>query len=133
MDNADREGHLIDFVIKAPQRNRALDYRYAPYFSQDLQAAWREAEREMVQKTCGGHYVDGDICGLDYSPLSCAQDFSEIGYRYRTLRSDSTTAIIGMRWAEHDDVVATYRMIRAKNRWVMDGVSCATGQKFHWK
>ncbi len=124
---------IVDFIVKRPWRDRSLERRYAPYFSKKLQAAWALAEKEAVEKECGGQYIKGDICGLDFSPLSCAQDHSTIGYTYRTLRAGATSAEIEMSWAERsDELTATYWMIRRNGRWIMDGVLCRWGEKFHW-
>ncbi len=85
-----------------------------------------------MKKNCGGHYVNGDMCGLETSPILCAQDFSETGYTYRTTRADAGVAVIEMRWVGRDDLVGTYRMIHARNKWILDGVSCAGWRGFNW-
>ena len=125
---------LFFFMIKRPSRNRSLDRRFAPLFSKELQAAWAQEEKRLVLQGCNGRYIDGELCGIDFRPLVCAQDYSEEGYTYRTLRSDAKSALIEMSWAEHsDNPSAQYRMILVGDRWVMDGVYCLRwGVGFNW-
>lgn len=129
----DRDPALFEFAVKRPDRKKAKDQLYARYFSPGIQDAWLKAERALVNKDCGGNYQNGEICGLDYSPITCAQDHSETGYAYDTLKEDGASASIQMKWIELDKPAATYRMIRQKDGWILDGVACAEGESFNWK
>ena len=40
-----------------------------------LVASIRQAEKRMVDKWCGGHYLQSDSCGMNFSPIFCAQDW----------------------------------------------------------
>lgn len=91
-----------------------------------------DVERRLVKKTCGGVY-DGEICGLDFNPVTCAQDYSEDGYVYRTEDTGHGAAVVSLKWPRLSGVVATYRMIRSDNHWIMDGVECGPNTKFNMK
>ncbi len=86
----------------------------------------------LVNQDCDGEYIDGDMCGINYNPLTCAQDYYDEGYIYKTLSSDDKTAIIAYRWPYLPEVVATYRLILQNKRWVVDGVACKNSAKFNW-
>ena len=132
MDDGDDDGRLFFFAIKAPWRDRSLDRAYSPYFSRALQESWRRTERAMVTRSCGGHYKEGELCGMESGPITCAQDISGIGYLYRTRRSGPKERLIEMTWISLPGVVATYRMVIRQNRWILDGVNCTQGFSFNW-
>jgi hypothetical protein len=94
------------------------------------------AERKKVQKDCEGHYVQGDQCGLGFDPLLCAQDISEIGYRFRTEYLTEKTAVITYSWAgdgkSRMKPIASYILTNENEQWVLDGVSCLNGVRFNW-
>ncbi|WP_445678904.1 hypothetical protein [Radicibacter daui] len=121
-DNAD--GTLNLFILKRPDRDLSADILFSGLFTPALEAAWAEAETEAVAKQCSGQYDEDYICGLDYSPLLCAQDISEDGYLYQTGHSDGNTALISVRWPWLDQPVATYRIVLQNGKWLLDGVTC---------
>jgi len=130
---SDSDRNAIDFLAKRP-RDNSSDERYAGIFTSKLEKAWASEEQSLVQSECGGRYLDGEICGLDYNPFTCAQDFSENGYRYASTparRSDAM--IVALVWPGIDRMVATYRMVRKGNRWLVDGVRCEGGRDFNMK
>lgn len=127
------DDNMFLFEVKRPDRNLRKDQKYKGLFTSDLEKAWADTETELVQRDCGGKYLDnGEICGMNFSPLSCAQDYSEKGYLYRLDCADDSTATITMRWPLIAQPVATYHMIRRGKGWVVDGVACLpTGPAFN--
>jgi hypothetical protein len=96
----------------------------------DLIASIRTKEREIVQKDCKGKYVEGDICGLDYSPITCAQDMNS-KYEYRTLENTGDAVKIEYRWPPGGKPVATYTLRKNGTDWKIDGISCAGASAFN--
>lgn len=105
---------------------------YSAFLTPALVAAIAQVERDLVRQNCGGRYRSGEICGLDFVPLTCAQDSSET-YLYRTQATQPGEAIITYRWAGSDRrAVATYRLLYRKGSWRLDGIRCAEGgQEFN--
>ena len=99
--------------------------------SSALIAAIRAEEKAAVQRDCGGHYAKSEICGLDYSPITCAQD-SNTTYVYRTEVDQGDEAIIAYAWGKDDKPAATYRLVRQAGQWKIDGIRCDTGASFNF-
>lgn len=122
LENAD--DNMFLFEVKRPDRELKKDMLYRGLFTPSLERAWAEREADLVRKDCDGKYQGGEICGMDSSPLTCAQDYSEKGYLYRTECLDEASAVITMRWPWIEKPVATYRLLKPGKRWVLDGVTC---------
>ncbi|CAA6605680.1 conserved exported hypothetical protein [Rhodospirillaceae bacterium LM-1] len=131
--NSERDDSYVDFAIKAPWRNKGKDHQYGQNVSKGLQSAWAKAETLSVQKNCKGKYLDGELCGLGFNPVSCAQDASGEAYLYQTEAKGAQIAIISYRWPRSGDIVATYKMIRQGDGWILDGVSCHPTPSFNMK
>lgn len=115
---------ILDFILKRPDRDQKKDRKYKEMFTPALERAWAEAEAAEVKKNCGGRYLDGEICGIDFRPLVCAQDYSEKGYLYRMDCLGEEATAITMRWPLTERPVATYRLLKRGNGWVLDSVAC---------
>jgi hypothetical protein len=98
-----------------------IDYRR--FVTDALLRAIRDAEAALVKRDCGGAYREGEICGLDYDPLTCAQD-SNPRYLYRTETQHAGTARIAYAWPGQPAVAATYRLVLRDGRWKLDGIKC---------
>jgi len=120
----DVDDNMFLFEVKRPDRELRKDVIYRGLFTHSLEQAWAAREAELLRKDCDGKYQDGEICGMNFSPLTCAQDYSEEGYLYRTECLDETSATITMRWPWIDRPVAAYRLLKQGKRWVLDGVAC---------
>ncbi|MBF0327211.1 MAG: hypothetical protein HQL42_19395 [Alphaproteobacteria bacterium] len=119
-------------AVQAPWRDKANDRLFEGMFSPTLQAAWVRAEQDAVRKNCTGAYIDGELCGIDIHPITCAQDLTP-NYQYRTASSTSNQAIIEYRWGGGTKTMATFRLIRADRSWVLDGVACTGYLKFNMR
>jgi hypothetical protein len=62
---------------------RAKRVDYARYLTTNFWDRLRRQEVAMVRKDCGGRYEDGEVCGMESSPITCAQDDlpSPLAYR----------------------------------------------------
>jgi hypothetical protein len=108
-----------------PNFRQTVDY--SRFLTPALVAAIAQVERSLVRQNCGGRYRSGEVCGLDFVPLTCAQDSSET-YLYRTQATRPGEAIITYRWTGSDRrTVATYRLLYRKGSWRLDGIRCAEG------
>jgi hypothetical protein len=89
---SDNDDNLSEFVLKRPWYDAKKDKGYAPLFTQNLLTAWAGAEAQLVQHDCQGKYLDGEICGIDYSPITCGNATSDKGYVFRTKQADDRSA-----------------------------------------
>ncbi len=81
-------------------------------------------ERNAVRDNCKGRYVPGEICGLDYNPLTCAQDESDAPYSYRTTAASAERADIAYSWPGAANPSARFVMVREAGVWKLDAVQC---------
>lgn len=108
-----------------------IDYR--TMLTAALLEAITAAERQAVRRTCGGRYRSGEVCGLDFVPITCAQD-SGSSYLYRTDQATPAMVVNARRWsgtenpANEDDF---YRLVRYHGSWLLDGICCASGIGFN--
>jgi len=126
LDRTDRKS--VAFVLQRPGRN-ATDQQYARLFTPAFLKAVRTRERELVERDCGGDYVDGELCGLEYSPITCAQDVSDAGYWFYTYRAGPKDAVLTVIFGEYRENGEPmrgplYRMTKDASGWRLDGVAC---------
>ena len=116
---AEGDEFLLDNLLHrypvAPKKQ--VDYR--GMLTAGLIAVMQAEERRLVKQDCGGKYLEGEICGMDSSPITCAQD-NVAPYTYKTLDQRGGAVTIA-------GPSATYRMIQANGRWQLDGVKCDEG------
>jgi hypothetical protein len=131
--HSDNDDNLSEFVLKRPWYDAKKDKGYATLFTPNLLAAWASAEAQLVQHDCQGKYLDGEICGIDYSPITCGNATSDKGYRFRTKEADDRKAILSSRWAGEQARAdgPQYRMAKEGGSWRLDGVDCGNGAKFN--
>lgn len=120
---ADRDDELLDNLLHRYPVAKAKQIDYRPMLTAQLIAAMQAEERRLVKQDCGGKYLEGELCGMDYSPVTCAQD-TVTPYTYRTVAQHDRDAIIA-------GPAATYRMVQAGRGWQLDGVKCETGTAFN--
>jgi hypothetical protein len=106
---------------------------YATLLTQPLLAAIAQAEAAEVKKNCGGKYIRGELCGLDYDPVTCAQDYNDT-YLYRTEQEGPLEARIAYTWPNDTaNPAAIYHLIRQGDRWMIDGIACYGSASFNMK
>jgi hypothetical protein len=132
LKQADQDPDLLDNLFdgrdKRPYR-AAVDY--TKVLTAPLMAAMSAKEKSLVQAGCDGHYRKGESCGLDYSPITCAQDLNDL-YLYRTNASSADRAEITYAWPGTKKSAATYRLVHQGNAWKIDGISCTGGDAFNF-
>ena len=102
---------------------KRVDYR--TMLSAPLIAAMQAEEKKLVAHDCGGKYLEGEVCGMDSSPITCAQDVVA-PYRYKTVTQHAKDATIA-------GPNATYRMTQIHGGWQVDGIKCNEGSAFNFK
>jgi hypothetical protein len=102
---------------------KQVDYR--GMLTAPLIAAMQAEEKKLVAKDCGGKYLEGEVCGMDYSPITCAQD-SVAPYTYKTNAQRAHAATIA-------GPGATYRMIQVGSGWQLSGIKCNEGSAFNFR
>jgi hypothetical protein len=125
---ADADEDQLANLLHRPGSDGRVDY--TQMLTPALIAALRNEEKKLVRKECGGKYLDGEECGFDYSPITCAQD-SEPSYIYHTILEFDAKAVIEYAWPNQPSSAATYTVVKGKSGWLIDGVTCATGPKFN--
>jgi hypothetical protein len=124
LDRAGHDDSMVFYIVRAPFRDRRNDVNYRGLFTKLLETDWGAAEADEVRKNCGGRYINGEICGLDFDPLVCGQDISETGYLYHVDCLDEVSATITVRWPWIEKPNATYRLLKQGEKWILDGVTC---------
>jgi hypothetical protein len=106
---------------------RTAEAEYGIFFTPALRKVLAQAEKEAVNQNCGGKYVAGKKCGLNYDPIVCAQHsyFFRGPFVYKTHESDNNEAIISYTAADKSrGVSGPHRMVKDQNVWKLDGVNC---------
>ncbi len=128
---AESDNAVLDNLLEGRgERGYRPTVNYGSRLTASLLAAIRNAERDMVRRECGGRYKSGEICGLDYNPITCAQD--RIGRRLlSTVSGSAGRARIALASAPGGPLHATYAMVDDGGVWRLDGVSCSVGARFN--
>jgi hypothetical protein len=132
LKHADQDPDLLDNLFDGRgQRPFRPAEDYTKVLTAPVIAAMSAKEKALVQAACAGHYRKGEVCGMDFSPITCAQDLSD-SYLYRTETSSEDQADISYYWPGTNKPVATYRLVRQGQTWKIDGISCAGGYDFNF-
>lgn len=123
------DDRVNQFLMGLPWYVPTQKDNYQDMFSRALQQDIAAQEAAVVQRDCGGTYRDGELCGLNFDPVSCSQDPAE-AYAYRTLSLISGTAIIRAQ-ALTTTALNTYYLIKDHDHWMIDGIDCGDGVRFH--
>ncbi|HEX2594670.1 MAG TPA: hypothetical protein VHL34_24415 [Rhizomicrobium sp.] len=121
---ADADDNQLSNLLRLKWADHKLDY--TTLLTPRLIAQLIAEEKAMVERDCGGVYKDGEICGFDYSPIGCDQDYAP-HYLYRTLSETPDKAVIAYAWPESDKADATYTLVKSKVGWRIDSVVCSNG------
>jgi len=121
---SEKDGNLLEFVLHTPQYKPKADKGYARFFTKRLLTDMAALEKAAVLSNCKGKYVAGELCGVDYNPLTCAQDEAEGAYQYQTESSAARKAVIAYTWPGEKDKAATFEMLEEGETWKVDGVKC---------
>ncbi|MDE2630625.1 MAG: hypothetical protein KGM97_06505, partial [Alphaproteobacteria bacterium] len=112
LHRADADPRQLANLLHRPGADGRVDY--ARMLTPALVAAMSKAEKTLVRKDCGGKYLKDEICGLDYSPLTCAQDSSP-SYIYHTILELPGRTVIEYAWPGGKVAEATYTLIEDKS------------------
>lgn len=124
---ADRDKDQLGHLFHRPGTKGRVDY--ARILTPKLIAAMAKAERAALGE-CGGRYGKGELCGLDFSPITCAQDDAP-DYFYHTILDLGSKVVIEYAWPNGTGRTAVYTLTDHGKGWRIDGISCANGTKFN--
>jgi hypothetical protein len=121
------------YVLKIPGYDPKKAEEYSHLFTDDFLKSAAAVQARLVQKDCGGNYSEGDICGVDGNPVTCAQDVSKPDYLYQTQTEDDRTAAIVRRWSDPSPpgTESFYRLVKSGGVWKIDGIKCGDDLKFN--
>ena len=113
---------LIAFLLKLP-KYKPIDY--SNYLTNKLALAIETYEKNLVQKTCNGKYLDDQICGINYNPITCSQESFEFEV-YNTIKTNNHETTIEYSYLLDNKIypIATYRLVNKLNIWLLDGIKC---------
>jgi hypothetical protein len=130
---AETDKSVADFVFKRPGYDAAKTADYARFFSKNLLAAWAEAEQDVLQQNCQGHYIQGQICGIDTNPVTCRPDAGAAAHLYQTKEEHRDNVLISYQWKDQDGQTdeTLYRLVKDGEIWKLDGIDCGDGMVFN--
>jgi hypothetical protein len=121
---SEKDPALVEFLLATPQYKAKAGKDYGRYVTSRLRADLAALERAAVAENCQGKYLDGELCGLDYNPLTCAQDMADGAYLYQTEFSGDGRADIAYKWPGQKAVVARFALVQEGGVWKLDAVTC---------
>ena len=121
---SEKDQNLVEFVLRTPAYKPKADKGYAGLFTKRLLDAMAARERAAVAENCKGKYIPGELCGLDYNPLTCAQDEPDGPYLYTTQSAEPEKATIVLFRPGEKKPAVRYEMTREAGQWKLDAVRC---------
>lgn len=125
---SETDGDALAQLLGRPGAKGHLDY--SQILTPKLIAAIRKAERALVRQDCGGKYRKDEVCGIDFDPVTCSQDTSP-GYLYHTILDLGPKVVIEYAWPGQTASTAVYTLVKRADGWRIDGITCATGDKYN--
>jgi hypothetical protein len=134
IDDTEQGTNIFHYIETWPHTKPDAPLQHADFFTKDLVYAWSRLEKETADQECNGRYLDGEICGLNFNPLTGEQDVPE-AYFYHTAESGPDYAIVQTLWdSDLVDLIKTplplatfstlaYRMVLHNGVWLIDGVT----------
>lgn len=121
------DGNLIRFLLH--REGHAKSEKYDKLFTAKLLKTLAYDEKIVVRENCDNQYFPGERCGLDFNPLICS-DKTYIVTNVQVIKENNHEAIY--RYESNGRVVATYKMIKRHDEWLLDGVGCPTGKSYNF-
>jgi hypothetical protein len=87
-------------------------------------------EAEWVEQGCNG---EAEVCGFDYHPIVCGQDYDAPELLY-THTQYKVTILAQVKWSKNEAEIHEYRFIKdSAGNLMLDGIRCAFAEKgFNW-
>ena len=121
---SEKDPDLVEFLLATPHYKAKPGKDYGRYVTPRLRTDLAALERAAVAENCQGKYIDGELCGLDYNPLTCAQDLADGAYLYQTESPGGDRAEIAYKWPGGKVVVARFTLVQDGGVWKIDVVKC---------
>lgn len=121
---AGNDENIFEFLLNRPWYDASKNSGYDILFSQSLLHKLSQEEATLVKENCGGIYKEGEICGMDYDPITCSQDPPE-RYAYKTLSQAPNKAVILVTSVVSSYTpIGDYTLIKHGQYWELDAVNC---------
>lgn len=132
LKRVDHDNQALDNLVggRGPGFRRTVEYR--TMLTAPVLAAIAAREKDAVKRSCGGRYREDEVCGLDYMPVTCAQDSSPL-YYYRTDSESTDAAQVAYHAPFGQAAQATYRLVKEAGTWKIDAIRCRDGDAFNMK
>lgn len=121
---SEKRAGLVDALLGRPGGGKGEAALARELTTARLRHDLAELERKAVRDNCKGRYIPGELCGLDYNPLTCSQDASDAPYGYRTTAATADRADIAYSWPGAADPSARFVMVREAGAWKLDTARC---------
>jgi hypothetical protein len=130
---SNNDQNMLDYALKRPWYDAKKNTGYSRLFTKGFLAALAGVESALVKQDCKGHYVEGEICGIDYNPITCGQDSNGNQHLYQTDGESNEAVTISYLWAANDSRADSplFRLVKDREAWKLDGVACRNGAKFN--
>lgn len=125
----DNRNYATAYYVTGEARSSITDKSYGPLFTKEYLKTWAGIQKKIADADCGGKEIEGEICGIDISPISCGQDSTD-HYLYKTLSQTDKEAYIDIIWPENplqdieEPTTHAYRLIKEGKVWRLDSVPC---------
>lgn len=123
----------LKFTAITPPKSPLRGLGFSDILTKPLFDAIKAKEVETVKDACKGAYIDGELCGMEYSPFLCGQDVASDPLLFHSVAASEDSALIDY-WSDVDQVVVgRYRLVKDKDRWKIDGIHCVDLAAFNFK
>jgi hypothetical protein len=108
------------------------DFKYSRMFTKPYLQSWAAGQEKWLKDMCKGLDKNDPYHDCRYLPPSCVRD-ANYPYVYRTEKPGKDETLISYTWPGAQEGYATYKMIKNKNGWVLDGADCGDPDIYNMK
>ena len=118
--NKNSPNDLLEGSYTYPKEVR---FDYTSILTNSLIDSIHKAEQTMLRYNCGGQYIEGELCGIELNPITCAQD--EVVYSYETKEITADSAVIYTYPKDGSSSRNKYVLLKDnQGTWKIDGIEC---------
>lgn len=132
LKKSDSDTNLLDNLFNGRgNSNFSNTINYKNILTNALMHSLSQKEWELVKQNCNGKYIDDEICGFDFNPITCSQDNGDFEYIYRTKQQSENEAIIEFKGDKESNNITSIYKLKKLHTWKLDGIYC-NNNKFNW-
>ena len=114
---------MFPIILQKPGFDLSRAKEFEPFFTDEFLVAWRQFEKEDVDRYCGRKYRPGKKCGYQGDPVVCAIPSASPSF-YRTVMGDDQEAVISRAPVDVLGSMRTYYLRYEQGRWKIGGLGC---------